>query len=129
MPCPLTMMGTSDSTAGRGVDSPKMSFMSTTLKAGSSVLTVCVREMATAAKDRLAAMWPMACIEAGPKMVPNSFLVMICDANGVFGNVIQQTSTGAWDGRLMRITRGKHSLYDGAVTAIRALLSKTYPSK
>ena len=40
------------------------------------VSPVCVREMATAAKERLAAMWPMACMDAGPKMVLNSDLVM-----------------------------------------------------
>ncbi len=45
------------------------------LKAGSRVLTVCVREMATAAKERLAAMWPRACMDAGAKIIPNSFLV------------------------------------------------------
>ena len=49
-----------------------------TEKAGSSVLTVCVSEIATAAKERLAAMWPTACIEAGQKMRPNSSLVTIC---------------------------------------------------
>ena len=71
------MMGIKERTAGRGVASPRMSFMSTTLKAGSSVLTVCVSEIATAANERLAAMWPIACIEAGPKIVPNSFFEMI----------------------------------------------------
>ena len=75
----LTMIGTRDKTAGSGVASPRMSFASTTLKAGSRVLTVCVREMATAANDKLAAMWPIACIDAGPKMVPNSLAVTICN--------------------------------------------------
>lgn len=72
------MMGSSVSSTGRGVDSPRISWESTTLKAGSNVLTVWVKEMATAAKEMLAAMWPSACIEAGPKMVPNSCLVMGC---------------------------------------------------
>jgi hypothetical protein len=70
------MMGIKDKTAGSGVDSPRRTFMSTTLNAGSRVLTVWVSEMATAANDKLAAMWPMACIEAGPKTVANSFFVM-----------------------------------------------------
>lgn len=34
--------------------------------------------MATAAKEMLAAMWPIACMKAGPKMVPNSCLLMGC---------------------------------------------------
>ena len=55
-----------------------MSFDSTTLKAGSRVLTVWVSEMATAAKDRLAAMCPNACMEAGPNRVLNSAPVIGC---------------------------------------------------
>ena len=49
------MMGMRVVTTGRGVPTPKNSFDSSTLKAGSRVFTVCVREMATAAKDKLAA--------------------------------------------------------------------------
>lgn len=70
------MMGIRDSTAGSGVDCPRISCERTTLNAGSSVLTVCVSEMATAANERLAATWPMACIDAGPAIEPNSCLVM-----------------------------------------------------
>jgi hypothetical protein len=51
----LTMMGIKDKMAGRGVDSPRISCESTTLNAGSRVFTVCVREMATAAKEMFAA--------------------------------------------------------------------------
>lgn len=43
-----------------------------TLKAGSNVLTVWDREMATAANETLAAMWPRACMLAGPTMDFNS---------------------------------------------------------
>ena len=71
-------MGTSVASTGAGVFWPSRSLESTTLKTGSMVLTVCVREMATAAKDRLAAMWPIACMEAGQKMLPNSALLIGC---------------------------------------------------
>lgn len=74
----LTMMGTRVASTGPGVFWPSSSLDSTTLKTGSIVFTVCVREIATAAKDRLAAMWPMACMEAGQKMLPNSALLMGC---------------------------------------------------
>ena len=73
------MMGTSDSSTGSGVASPRMTLDSTTLKAGSSVLTVCVSEMATAANEMLAATWPTACMAAGPKMFLNSCLVTGCE--------------------------------------------------
>ena len=43
---------------GRGVSTPRTSLDSATLNTGSSVFTVCVRLMATAANDRFAAMWP-----------------------------------------------------------------------
>lgn len=72
----LTMMGMRVLTTGRGVPTPRNSLERSTLKAGSSVFTVWVSEIATAAKDRLAAMWPTACIAAGPKIWPNSFFVM-----------------------------------------------------
>lgn len=72
------MIGSRESIAGRGVASPRMSLARMTLNAGSSVLTVCVREIATAANDKFAAMCPIACIEAGPAMVANSFLVITC---------------------------------------------------
>lgn len=51
----LTMMGTRVPTTGRGVAWPRMTLDSTTLNTGSSVFTVWVRLIATAAKDRLAA--------------------------------------------------------------------------
>ncbi len=70
------MTGTKVPMTGRGVDWPRISFDKTTLKTGSRVLTVCVRLMATAAKDRLAATCPMACMEAGPAIVWNSDLVI-----------------------------------------------------
>jgi hypothetical protein len=76
------MMGTRDSTTGSGVAWPRMSCERITLKAGSRVFTVWVREMATAAKDTLAATWPMACMEAGPKILPNSSLVTGCVGRG-----------------------------------------------
>jgi hypothetical protein len=57
-----------------------------TLKAGSSVFTVCVREMATAAKLMFAAMCPMACMKAGPKILPNSSLLMACRKHGETNN-------------------------------------------
>ena len=72
------MMGMRVVTTGRGVLVPRKMRDRATLKAGSSVFTVCVREMATAAKDRLAATWPTACMAAGPKMVLNSSLLMGC---------------------------------------------------
>ena len=49
------MMGTRVPTTGRGVAWPRMTLDSTTLNTGSRVFTVCVRLIATAAKDRLAA--------------------------------------------------------------------------
>ena len=70
------MTGTSVMATGHGVGVPSTSLESTTLKAGSRVLTVCVREIATAANDKLAATWPIACIAAGPKSLENSSLVM-----------------------------------------------------
>mmetsp|Transcript_8414 Transcript_8414/g.18005 ORF Transcript_8414/g.18005 Transcript_8414/m.18005 type:complete len:226 (-) Transcript_8414:255-932(-) len=70
------MMGIRDSRAGRGVLSPRISFASTTLNAGSSVFTVWVREIATAANEMFAAMCPSACIDAGPKIDANSFFEM-----------------------------------------------------
>ena len=79
----LTMMGTSVASTGAGVFCPKSSLESTTLKTGSIVLTVCVREMATAAKDRLAAMCPIACMEAGQKMLVNSALLIGCNKNKI----------------------------------------------
>ncbi len=73
-----TMMGMRVATTGSGVSTPSTSLDSATLKTGSRVFTVCVRLMATAAKDRFAAMWPTACIAAGAKIVPNSPLVIGC---------------------------------------------------
>eukprot|EP00983_Pelagomonas_calceolata_P098242 1158326-Pelagomonas_calceolata.AAC.3 len=75
-------MGMRASMAGKGVASPRISLDSSTLKAGSRVLTVWVREMATAAKDRLAAMWPRACMEAGPNSELNSCLETTCAEQG-----------------------------------------------
>lgn len=72
------MMGTRVASTGPGVFCPSRSLDRTTLKTGSMVFTVWVSEMATAAKDRLAAMWPMACMEAGQKMLQNSCLLMGC---------------------------------------------------
>ena len=72
------MMGSRVATTGRGVGWPRTSLDSATLKAGSSVLTVCVRLMATAAKDRLAATCPTACMAAGPKIFVNSCFVTGC---------------------------------------------------
>lgn len=72
------MIGRSVAITGAGVAVPRMSLDNATLKAGSSVLTVCVREIATAAKDRLAAMCPNACMAAGPNRVLNSALVIGC---------------------------------------------------
>lgn len=71
-----TMIGTKAAATGNGVASPKMSFERTTLKAGSIVFTVCVREIATAAKDRLAATCPIACMAAGGKIALNSDFVI-----------------------------------------------------
>ena len=65
---------------GPGVPTPNSAWESSTLKAGSSVLTVCVNEMATAAKDRFAAMCPIACMLAGQKICWNSFFVSACAA-------------------------------------------------
>ncbi len=72
------MMGTRVASTGPGVFWPSSSLERTTLKTGSMVLTVWVREMATAANDRLAAMCPMACMEAGQKMLVNSALLTGC---------------------------------------------------
>lgn len=69
------MIGTRVATTGAGVAVPISSRDRTTLKAGSSVFTVWVSEMATAAKERLAATWPMACMLAGQKIWANSFFV------------------------------------------------------
>ena len=74
------MMGRSVATTGAGVPTPRMALDSSTLNAGSSVFTVCVRLMATAANDRLAAMWPTACMDAGPSSAPNSSLLIGCAA-------------------------------------------------
>lgn len=71
----LTMMGMRVATTGKGVAFPISSRESTTLKAGSKVFTVWVSEMATAAKERLAATWPMACMLAGQKICWNSCFV------------------------------------------------------
>merc|ERR1719183_1555269 len=70
------MIGTRAPSTGSAVASPRISLARITLNAGSSVFTVCVKEMATAANDRLAATWPMACMAAGGKMSVNSFLVI-----------------------------------------------------
>ena len=75
---PRTMMGTRVAMTGAGVPTPSTSLDSATLKTGSSVFTVCVRLIATAAKERFAAMCPTACIAAGPKISPNSPLVIGC---------------------------------------------------
>lgn len=71
----LTMMGMRVATTGKGVALPISSRERTTLKAGSRVFTVWVSEMATAAKERLAATWPMACMLAGQKICWNSCFV------------------------------------------------------
>ena len=73
-----TMIGTSVARTGAGVFCPKRTLESATLKTGSSVLTVWVREMATAANDRLAAICPIACIDAGQKILPNSSFEIGC---------------------------------------------------
>jgi hypothetical protein len=70
------MMGSSVAMTGAGVLVPKKIFESKTLKAGSKVFTVCVREIATAANDRLAATCPMACIDAGRNRLTNSSLLI-----------------------------------------------------
>ena len=72
------MMGMSVAMTGAGVPTPSSAWDSSTLKAGSSVFTVCVSEMATAANDRFAATWPMACMLAGKKICWNSFFVSDC---------------------------------------------------
>lgn len=72
------MMGMRVATTGAGVPTPRNSLDRSTLKAGSRVFTVWVRLIATAANDRLAAMWPMACMAAGPKIWPNSSLEIGC---------------------------------------------------
>ena len=61
---------------GSGVGVPRIDHWSTALKAGSRVLTVCVSEMATAAKERFAAIWPKACMDAGPEIFFSSSPVM-----------------------------------------------------
>ena len=71
-----TMIGNKAAATGNGVASPKMSLERTTLNAGSIVFTVCVREIATAAKERLAATCPIACIAAGGKIALNSDFVI-----------------------------------------------------
>lgn len=63
-----TIIGTRAPITGNGVASPRMTLASTTLNAGSKVFTVCVREIATAAKERFAATCPIACIAAGGKI-------------------------------------------------------------
>ena len=70
------MTGSNDAITESGVAAPRISCDRTTLNRGSSVLTVCVSEIATAAKDRLAATWPNACMLAGPRIFFNSSLVM-----------------------------------------------------
>ena len=74
------MMGMRVAMTGAGVPTPSSAWDSSTLKAGSRVFTVCVSEMATAANDRFAAMWPMACMLAGQKICWNSCLVSACSA-------------------------------------------------
>ena len=76
-----TMMGTRVPMTGRGVEVPKTSLDNATLNTGSNVFTVCVKLIATAAKDRLAAMWPTACMAAGPAIFWNSAFVMGCSMN------------------------------------------------
>ena len=76
----LTMMGNNVATTGAGVFWPSSSLDSATLNTGSSVLTVCVSEIATAANDRLAAMWPIACMDAGKEILMNSSLDTGCTA-------------------------------------------------
>ena len=71
-------MGTRVATTGAGVAVPSSALPRMTLKAGSRVFTVCVSEMATAAKDRFAATCPMACMLAGQKICMNSFLLIGC---------------------------------------------------
>lgn len=85
-----TMMGTRVPMTGRGVEVPKTSLDSATLKTGSRVFTVCVKLIATAAKDRLAATWPMACMAAGPAIFWNSALVMGCSMQ----NAVYQSHAG-----------------------------------
>ena len=72
------MMGMSVSNTGTGVISLRMIADRATLNAGSKVFTVWEREMATAAKDTLAAMWPNACMLAGPTMDLSSDPVIGC---------------------------------------------------
>ena len=71
-----TIIGTKAPMTGNGVASPRINLDKITLNAGSKVFTVCVREMATAAKDKLAATCPIACIAAGGKMALNSVAVI-----------------------------------------------------
>ena len=89
------MMGMRVETTGRGVPTPRKMRESSTLKAGSRVFTVCVSEMATAAKDRLAATWPTACMAAGPKMVLNSSLLMGCKVTSNFSELACHCVTSA----------------------------------
>ena len=82
------MIGTSVASTGPGVFCPSSSLESTTLNTGSMVFTVCVREIATAANDRLAAMCPRACMEAGQKMLVNSALLIGCKENWAFSPLL-----------------------------------------
>jgi hypothetical protein len=108
-----TMIGISDSSTGMGVASPRMTLESTTLNAGSRVLTVCVKLMATAANEMLAATWPMACMAAGPKMFLNSCLVTGCEGGSTGG-------ARAWGRRVAGLRS-----YGGAAREAAALPPKT----
>ena len=111
------MTGTRVPTTGRGVDCPRTNLERMTLKTGSKVLTVWVRLMATAAKDRLAATCPMACMAAGPAIFWNSDLVMGCRGQySLFTQAFSQTYSqiGTW-AKLMQTRR---------CSAIRSVLHK-----
>ena len=71
-----SVIGTNDSPTGNDVVVPRTSLVMATLKTGSSVFTVWVREIATAAKEILAAICPRPCIEAGNRIVLNSSFVI-----------------------------------------------------
>ena len=71
-----SVMGSSERATGTEVEVPSTSLLIATLNTGSSVLTVCVNEIATAANEMFAAMWPRPCIDAGKRMVLNSSLVI-----------------------------------------------------
>lgn len=71
-----SVIGRSESATGTDVDVPSTSLLMATLKTGSSVFTVCVSEMATAAKEMFAAMCPRPCIDAGKRIVLNSSFVI-----------------------------------------------------